>query len=394
MGRCYMSTELLEREARPFHPKDAKDAFDLLDMCVKALQDARRATREKALAALAGALEELPTLDDLDTRCFNIFALCGVCIKHGSSSLKEVRLAFRAAGLLALTLRGGAPWLLAQSFPALARTIQGQDHDAMSLVAAIDCLAVVTFAGARGKEDVAGATKTSTLVLVAAVSTWAFLLTTIVSVTDAHRKADGAVWNATVASLAGLLDHDDRAVRMAAGEALAVCVELNLTQHTPRKDMNALQGKVSELASETPGRGVNNAILPEQKNLFRQIAAFLGHGERPEKSLPTSMERCVALKVSTWAKLVQLNFLRRFLGSGFEKHVEGNELFKEAFSYGADEGKVLSIVKKQQSSKTKETDYLKVRRGRPWDWSIFCDYPYKARRKPETLLQIGWQALN
>ncbi|KAK3156365.1 hypothetical protein QOZ80_2AG0106360 [Eleusine coracana subsp. coracana] len=238
MGRSYMSTELLEREARPFNPKDAKDAFDLLDMCVKALQDARRATREKALATLAGALEELPALDDLDTRSFNIFALCVFCIKEGS--YKEERLAYRAAGLLALTLRGGAPWLLAQSFPALVKTIQGQDNDATSLVAAIDCLAAVTFAGARGKEDVersmktvwdlifpsvvrsskvAGATKTSTQVLVAAVSTWAFLLTTIVSVTDAHRKADGAACNATVASLAGLFDHDDRSVRMAAGRA-------------------------------------------------------------------------------------------------------------------------------------------------------------------------------
>jgi hypothetical protein len=106
----------------------------------------------------------------------------------------------------------------------------------------------------------ASTTKASPQVLAAAVSTWAFFITTIVSVTDAHRKADSAVWNAAVASLAGLLDSEDRAVRMAAGEALAVCVELNLTS---RKGADALAAKVPELASEAPGRGSNNAPRAE-----------------------------------------------------------------------------------------------------------------------------------
>ena len=37
------------------------------------------------------------------------------------------------------------------------------------------------------------------------------------------------------------------------------------------------------------------------------------HGECPEKSVWTSSSRRGVLKVSTWAKLVQLNFLKRFL---------------------------------------------------------------------------------
>jgi hypothetical protein len=317
----------------------------------------------------------------------------------------EERLAYRATGLLAVTLHAAAPWFLAQSFPRLASTIHGQDD-------ALDCLAAVTVAGARGKEDVersikavwdlvapsvsrpskitgdASAAKASPQVLAAAVSTWAFFITTIVSVTDAHRKAD---WNAAVASLAGLLDNDDRAVRMAAGEALAVCVELNLM--TSQKGVDALAAKVSELASEAPDRGSNNAMLPEQKDLFREIAAFLDRGERPEKSMPTSQDGCVALEVSTWAKHVQLKFLTRFLGNGFVKHVQGNELFVEAFSYGADEGKVLSIANKKQSSNVDKDLELK----RDWSWrhcNIFCRYPYTANRKPESLLQIGWQAPN
>ncbi|GJN19356.1 hypothetical protein PR202_gb06623 [Eleusine coracana subsp. coracana] len=395
------AAKMLEWRARPFNPRDARDTAELLNMCVKALQDKRASTREAALTALIGEFEKLPLLDDADKACFNVFALCGVCIREGRS-LKEARLAFRAVGLLAVTHRAASPSILDEAFPLLATTIRDQD-DAPTLAAAIDCLVAVTFAGARNKEHVERSMKViwdaifspvsrssspnvettaSPQVLIAAVSAWAFLITTIVSVTDVLRKADSAIWNATFASLAGLLDHDDRAVRMAAGEALAVCVELNLTQHIPRKDMDALAAKASDLAFEAPGKGSNNTILPKQKDLFRQIAAFLTLGERPEKSLPTSMDGCVALQVSTWAKLVQLNFLRRFLGKGFEKHVEDNELFKEAFSYGADEGTLLSVAKMKQSSKTK--DFVKHDRYYNWDCTIFATRPhYTARYKPK-----------
>nr|CAB3480173.1 unnamed protein product [Digitaria exilis] len=355
MGRFHTSTQqlIIDRRARPFNPKEAEDVLALLDMCVRALQDSRHVTREKALTAIAGALEqEVPApLDDLadDTRCFNIFALCGVCVTEGPP--KEQRLAFRAVGLLALSLGGSSSEILAHTFQPLAKTISREQDDAVAVTvvaAAIDCLAAVTFAGARGRDEVerslkviwdlisgigdAGASKTSPQVLITAVSTWAFLLTTVVSETDTfcRKKPDNTVSNATVASLAGLLDHNDRAVRMAAGEALAV----------------------SELASELPSRGSNNTLLPEQWDLFTQIAAFLDRGEHPEKLLPTSMEGCVALRVSSWAKLVQLNFLTRFLGNGFVKHVQCNELFKEAFRYGAGEGKVLSISKKKQGKNT------------------------------------------
>nr|CAB3457068.1 unnamed protein product [Digitaria exilis] len=388
MGRLHTSADFIVRDERPFNPKDAEDTLELLDLCVEALQDSRHATREKALAELAGALEhQLPALDELHGRCFSIFTLCRVCVKEGSP--KEVRLAYRAVGLLALTLRSGPSELLFHSVQPLARAFRERDDaPPVTTVAAIDCLAAVTFAGARGRDDAerslkalldhlitpsaavsssrsaskisGGGARRKTItpqVLVAAVSAWAFLVTTMVSEADALiRKADGAAWNAAVATLAGLLDHDDRGVRMAAGEALAVCVELNLTRHALRRDMDAVAAKVSELASEFPGRGSNNTTLPEQRDLFGQIAAFLEHGERPEKSLPTSVDGCVALRVSSWAKLAQLSFLGRFLGDGFEKHVQGNELLKEAFSYGAREGKVLSISKKKQGKKTPDKD--------------------------------------
>jgi hypothetical protein len=242
-----------------FNPKEAEDPFELLDMCVVALQDRRGPTREQAMAALGGALEALPPLHVLDSRCLTVFALCGVSIKKGSSAsayTKEARLAYRAVGLLALTLRAGASdWnLLAVAFPLLSTTLRfhASHDDTATLVAALDCLAAVTFAGAVDAEDVnlsmtaiwavivppaSRYTKqfTTAPVLAAALSAWTFLLT----ITPANLKTDRAACNATFASLAELLEHDHRAVRMAAGKALAVCAEHNLTQSLRQKDMAA-----------------------------------------------------------------------------------------------------------------------------------------------------------
>ncbi|KAK3156364.1 hypothetical protein QOZ80_2AG0106340 [Eleusine coracana subsp. coracana] len=405
-GRGDTEPELLQSLAVDFNPQRASDPLELLDACVVALQDWRAATREAALTAIAGALEGLPTLHKVDTRCFILFAFCGISVKKGS--IKEQRLAFRAVGLLALTLRSGASWVLDEAFPLILKKIQApaaSHDDAPTHVAAIDCLAAATFAGARDAEDVersvkavwavivrpvtSGPTKKKTSsrsqsqVVAAAVSAWTFLITT--TTTDVPRKAA-----ATVVTLADLLDHDDRAVRMAAGEALAVCVELNLTQHNPRKDMEALQAKVSELAGEAAGKGANNTLLPEQKYLFRQVAAFLDHDERPRETVTmrTAGDGRVALKVSTWAKLVQLNFLRRFLGGGFLKHTHGNELFKEAFSYGADEGKVLSVSRR----KGRGNGDHKASHN---DWHWLCDNVYIASAHrgydhSEKLLELGW----
>ncbi|TVU33100.1 hypothetical protein EJB05_24885, partial [Eragrostis curvula] len=119
------SVDFVDRRARPFNPKDVRATIELLDMCIKALQNKRCSTREAALEALAGALESLPPPDELDSRCFNIFSIYGVCIKEG---------------------------IMAEPFPLLTRTIQGQcvaHDDAPTMVAALECLAAVTFARER-----------------------------------------------------------------------------------------------------------------------------------------------------------------------------------------------------------------------------------------------------
>ncbi|CAL5034721.1 unnamed protein product [Urochloa decumbens] len=394
-----------------------KDPFERIDACIRNLQDRpdywyritrSPATREAALAGLVGELEghHLP-LEALDMRCFTIFAVSDICIKKRTR--RVARLAYRAVGLLLLTLRDGSPGpLLDEAFPVLSKAIHGASPAVV--VAAIDCLAAASFAGARHVERSMDAIwrvivplatlrsaklkirraperRTNPTVLVAAVSAWTFLLTTVLSTTSTQRKADRTGRSTAITSLMEFLDADDRRVRMAAGEALAVCAELNLLTG---RDTDALVAKVSSLAAESASRRADNSLLREQKELFGQIAAFLDHDEPPT----TSWEFHDMMKVSTWVRLVQLNFLRKFLGNGFLEHVQANPLLKEAFSFGRVEGKPLSIQNKGSSMLIDDLlrDLNRIRDGSWFDNNILVLPRIAGRMKcwPEKLLRLGW----
>ncbi|CAN6248084.1 unnamed protein product [Urochloa humidicola] len=178
---------------------------------------------------------------------------------------------------------------------------------------------------------------------------------------------------------------------MAAGEALAVCVELNILTG---KDIDALTAKVCDLAAEPAGKGANNSLLRDQKELFGRIAAFLDHDKTLAISLRTSSQRHDVIKVSTWTRLVQLNFLGKFLGNGFlNKHVQDNPFLNEAFRIGRVEGKPLSI-QKDESGMTLDDFLWDLNRRREWSWD--CDTIFNlprmvgvTERWPEMLLQRG-----
>ncbi|CAL5032689.1 unnamed protein product [Urochloa decumbens] len=397
------------------------DKFERIDAFIEDLQDRNGrycwpkikrspATREAAMAGIVGELEghHLP-LESLDMRCLTIFALAGVSIKKGTP--REACLAYRAVGLLLLTLRDGSPCpLLDKAFPTLSRAIQFPDAGAppMLVAAAIDCLAAASFAGARRAREArrsmetvwrvamaptrlrsAKLKKTSPVVVAAAVYAWTFLLSIVAFAADTQqrKKADRtSSWSAAMASLMEMLDADDRRVRMAAGEALAVCAELNFLTD---KDMGTLKAKVSDLAAESAGKRADNSLLRQQQELFGQIAAFLDHGEPPV----ASWEWHDMMKVSTWVRLVQLNFLRKFLGDGFLEHVRGNPLLKEAFSFGRVEGKPLSIQKERRMSIDELLQNLERNRDSSWEYGNIVCLPrtYGLNEGlPEKLLQLGW----
>jgi hypothetical protein len=200
-------------------------------------------------------------------------------------------------------------------------------------------------------------------VLAAALSSWTFLLTTIGS-----WRINTDSWKEPIAFLSTLLGAEDRAVRMAAGEALALCFELKLLDVSACEDddddtgvagtsksklfldMQALKAKIAGLASnlsaEAGGKGADKKNLSDQKDLFQRILDFVKYGECPEESLKIAGKRDV-LRVSSWSELIQLNFFKHFLGRGFLKHVQDNGLLQDIFSIRTDKAESLSSSDKK-----------------------------------------------
>ncbi|PKA53643.1 hypothetical protein AXF42_Ash009139 [Apostasia shenzhenica] len=335
-----------------------------LEKYLDALYEKRGSTRENALTGLVSAFEGNVLLDFIENRCITLLDQYLNSIKRGSA--KEARLAARAIGLLALTVGTGsnAHEIMEESIPTLSRVlISGPDVVRTSV---LDCLAVVTFIGSNNWEETettmklmwgiihpkslskAGTmTKPSSVVLVAALSAWSFLLTTLTG-----WRVDFGTWTEMLSFLCNLLEKGDRAVRIASGEAIAVIFEIvvagklsSVTNDLESSDDKPSKPKwfvyllslkekiislVSDLSVEAGGKGIDKKSLNAQRDTFQKIYDFLKEGEHPMTSLKISKKQGV-LTTSTWTKLIQLNFLKHFLGSGFLKHAQENELLCSIF---------------------------------------------------------------
>lgn len=103
----------------------------------------------------------------------------------------------------------------------------------------------------------------------------------------------------TITFLSSLLEAEDRAVRIAAGEALALCFELKLLDVSSSEEadvdsdtretsgsknqlflnMQGLKAKISglvyNLSMEAGGRGADKKNLNDQRDLFQRISDFI-----------------------------------------------------------------------------------------------------------------------
>ncbi|KAL0924812.1 hypothetical protein M5K25_005670 [Dendrobium thyrsiflorum] len=300
----------------------------------------RGSTREKALIGLVSAFEGTVLLDFIENRCITLLHQYLNSIKRGSA--KEVCLAARAIGFLAITAGNGENTheIMEESIPSLSRAlISGPDAVRTSV---LDCLAIATFAGSNNWEETetvmkimweiihpkslskAGTiTKPSSAVLVGALSAWSFLLTTMTG-----WRVDLDIWIEVISFLCNLLENGDRAVRIAAGEAIAVIFEivvagklsnitsdLESTEDIPSKPkwliyLMSLKEKiillVSGLSMEAGGKGIDKKCLNTQRDTFQKIYDYLKEGEQPETSLKLSKKQGV-LTTSTWTELIQDN---------------------------------------------------------------------------------------
>ncbi|KAH0916006.1 hypothetical protein HID58_030452 [Brassica napus] len=232
---------------------------------------------------------------------------CLHCIKKGST--KESLLASHVIGLLALTA--------------------GLGDQAQEIL-----------------EESVVATKPSPAVITTVVSSWTCLLTTVDRWTLGPKILQG-----TVTYLSTLLEKDDRSVRIAAGEALALMFELGILEKFDAEvkgsdngsvkeerealiNMHRLISKVTDqvrdLAVEAGGKGCAKKDLNTQRSLFKDLVEFLEDGVAPETSIKIGGS---SIETSTWCQMIQLNFLKHFLGGGFIKHMQENEFLHDVFSF-------------------------------------------------------------
>ncbi|XP_078155220.1 interferon-related developmental regulator family protein / IFRD protein family [Carex rostrata] len=366
----------------------------VLDELIDTLYEKRGSTRENALGRLVDAFESFVLLPFIENKCTTLSHLFINSIKKGSA--KEAILASRAIALLTLTVGAGANSheIMEEALPELCRILSGSDQSKMPAV--LDCLALVTFVGANDLDETEVALKAMWEVIhpksgsnvgtvkkyrppvvAAAITAWSFLLTTI-----SNWRRNPENWKEHISHLSTLLESDDRAVRMAAGEAIALFFELKLldvqlaedspVQKDPKYQlfiyMQGMKAKVTAqidaLSSEAGGKGADKKNLNDQRELFQKIWDYVKDNWNPEETVKVS-SKLGMLRVSSWTELVQLNFLRRFLGRGFLKHAQGNSLLHEIFNFGVDKTEGLSnIAKKIYRSEEEKERALRLNKDR------------------------------
>ncbi|XP_039050095.1 interferon-related developmental regulator 1-like isoform X1 [Hibiscus syriacus] len=338
----------------------------LLDEAVDALYEKRGSTREKALASIIEAFNSDLQHQFVEKKFATLLHQCLNSIKKGSS--KEISLASHVIGLLALTVGPGdnAREILEESITPISQASKS-GSESSKIASLLECLAVITFVGGVGPEETEKSmqimwqsvhpklgsnvvtVKPSAVAITATVSAWSFLLTTM----DGWRLSP-KLWQESIAYLSTLLDKDDRSVRIAAGEALAVIFEMgslekfsaevkgsnngSITEGNKSKEgflhIQGLRGnilnQVRDLSVEAGGKGSAKKDLNNQRNFFKDVLEFLEDGYCPETSMKIGRD---SLQTSTWSQLIQLNFLRHFLGGGFTKHMQENEFLQDVFGF-------------------------------------------------------------
>ncbi|THU50851.1 hypothetical protein C4D60_Mb06t24690 [Musa balbisiana] len=352
-----------------------------LEKYIDALYEKRGSTREMALSMLVNAFEGNVLLAFVENKFITLLSQYINSIKRGST--KEACLASRAIGLLAITIGAGssAHEIMEESVSRLSQALIS-GSDALKKSSVLDCLALVTFIGAndlfetelslktmwqviypKSGPNVGPVKKLPPTVLAAAISAWSFLFTTVSS-----WKINPDNWKEAISFLSTLLEDNDRSVRIAAGEAISIFFELGILDQNEQVDtdsinhedlkhgvlayMQSMKAKIlfkaNELSVEAGGKGTDKKNLNDQRDLFQKILDYVQTGECPEISLKISNKHGF-LRASTWTQIIQLNFLKRFLGRGFLKHAQDNELLHDIFDFALDNSESLSSKEKKIS---------------------------------------------
>ncbi|KAJ0535850.1 hypothetical protein HanIR_Chr09g0435101 [Helianthus annuus] len=199
----------------------------VLDQSLDALYEKRGSTREKALVDIIEAFSSSLPHEFVEKKFATLLHQCLNSVKKGSA--KEIALASHAI----------AQEILEESVTPISEALRSRS-EASKTASLLEGLAVIAFVGGNEPEETEKcmqimwqvvhpklgpmyvvATKPSPGIITAVVSAWSFLLTTMEGWT-----LDPKIWQESVSYFSTLLEKDDRSVRIAAGEALALIYEM------------------------------------------------------------------------------------------------------------------------------------------------------------------------
>ncbi|CAI8599333.1 unnamed protein product [Vicia faba] len=340
------------------------DQESVLDQALDSLDEKRGSTRENAFSTIIDAFKSNMQHHFVEKKFATLLHQCLASIKKGSkkASAKEITLASHAIGCLALTVgcSDNAREIFEDCSGPLDESL-ARSTDVMKAPSLLDCLAIITFVGGNAQEETERsmdimwrvihpklgsnvvAVKPSAPLITAVVSAWSFLLSTV-----GNLKLNSKNWQSSISYLSSLLDKEDRSVRIAAGEALALIFEIgaidkfnasDATQEESKPQesyifLQGLKGKVinqcKNLSVEAGGKGSAKKDLNNQRNLFKDILDFFEDGYAPEISMKIGGD---SLQTSSWSQMIQLNFIKHFLGGGFIKHMQDNEFLHDVFGF-------------------------------------------------------------
>ncbi|KAF8404889.1 hypothetical protein HHK36_009784 [Tetracentron sinense] len=346
--------ELRGENQRSGPPFDLIKSFDHSRKSLMLSRTAKRRTEvlfdsddDNSVRSTWTAMSDLALVPEMLVYCRSATLLyhCLNSIKRGSS--KEISLACHAIGLLALTVGCGdnVHEILEDSIPPFSKALKS-GLESSNILSILDCLAIITFVGGKNPEEMERsmhvvwqllhpklgsnvvASKPSSAVIASAISAWSFLLSTMNG-----WRPNSKYWRESISYFSSLLEEEDRSVRNAAGEALALIFELGslekfyyeavCSSHSSDQEGNNcperyahVQGlkekilnQVRNLSVEAGGKGSAKRDLSSQPNLFRDVLEFLKDGYCPKASIKIGED---SLNISTWSQLLQVISLLLF----------------------------------------------------------------------------------
>ncbi|XP_024358487.1 uncharacterized protein [Physcomitrium patens] len=350
------------------------DESTLMDQYVEALYQKRASIREAGLKGLIDAFTSTDLTDFAEGQCETLSSRFINSVKVGAGN--EAAQGARALGLLAFTVGDGsnAQQILADATPHLWKVARvGSSPAARS--ASLQALGHLAFIGAvdleateatmellwslinhrRSVEDQkTGINSPPASVKVSALMAWSLLLSTVDS-----QKVSSHHLQSSLPVLSSLLNSEDLALRTAAGESIALLYEMTNSSGFAGDVEDSVDDIVppvsrpsnSSVASSARATVPEDEVIEQMKALsvhaggkgqpkkeraalrssFRELLAAIEDGVAPQVSVKLPAGN--TLKFNSWTEIIQVNAIRRFLGEGFQTHMQGNPLLHEIFDF-------------------------------------------------------------